>query len=128
MRNCISFPKFIEGSRACWVCVCVCVWVCGGGGGGYLPLLPPPPTFFKFVVILTKCIGKISRPDVVGKFGVFYHKKTKCRILSKSSPAEIKLLPAMTAFKEVLICTDDYNNEYLAVKYIRFFTNDMICL
>ena len=116
----------------------VCVCVCGGGGGGlpppptptppHLPLLPPPPTFFKFVVILTKCIGKISRPDVVGKFGVFYHKKTKCRILSKSSPAEIKLLPAMTAFKEVLICTDDYNNEYLAVKYIRFFTNDMICL
>ena len=108
----------------------VCVCVCGRGGGGVTSpsLPPPPPTFFKFVVILTKCIGKISRPDVVGKFGVFYHKKTKCRILSKSSPAEIKLLPAMTAFKEVMICTDDYNNEYLALKYIRFFTNDMICL
>ena len=27
------------------------------------------------------------------------------------------------------ICTDDYdNNEYLAVKHIRFFTNDIICL
>ena len=27
------------------------------------------------------------------------------------------------------ICTDDYDNEYLAVKYIRLFTNDIIwCL
>ena len=49
-----------------------------------------------------KCVGKISRPNVVGKFGVFYHKKTKCKIPSISSPAEIELLPAMTAFKEVI--------------------------
>ena len=43
-------------------------------------------------------------------------------------PAEITLLPVMTAFKEVIQdFTDDYdNNEYLAVKYIRFFTNDII--
>ena len=36
----------------------------------------------------------------------------------------------MTAFKEVIykICTDDDDNEYLAVKYIRFFTIDIICL
>ena len=31
-------------------------------------------TFLKFVSILTKCVGKISWPNVIGKFGVFYHK------------------------------------------------------
>ena len=74
-------------------------WVWGWGG-----VLNPPPliTFLKFVGISTKCVGKISRPNVAGKFGVFYHKKTKCRILPMSSPAEMKLLPAMTAFKEVI--------------------------
>ena len=41
--------------------------------------------FLKFVGILTKCVGN-----------------AKCRALSISSPAEIKLLPAMTAFKEVI--------------------------
>ena len=41
------------------------------------------PTFLKFVCILTKCVGKICRPNAVGKFGVFYHKKTKCRISIK---------------------------------------------
>ena len=102
--------------------------MCVGGGGGGDTSPSSPPIFFQICRYFDKMLGKISRPDVVGKFGVFYHKKTKCRILSKSSPAEIKLLPAMTAFKEVMICTDDYNNEYLAVKYIRFFTNDMICL
>ena len=65
------------------------------------PPPPPPSIFLKFVGILTKYLGKISRPDVVGKFGVFWHKKTKCRILSMSSTAEIKLLPSMMAFKEV---------------------------
>ena len=60
-----------------------------GGGGEY-------------VGILTRCVDEIPRPNVVGKFGVFYHKNTKCRIVSISSPAEIKLLPAMTAFKEVM--------------------------
>ena len=29
----------------------------------------------KFVGVLTKCVGKTSWPNVVGKFGVFYHKK-----------------------------------------------------
>ena len=37
--------------------------------GGVAPL-----TFLKFG-ILTKCVNKISRPNVVGKFGLFYHKK-----------------------------------------------------
>ena len=64
-------------------------------------IITPSPTFFKFVGILTKYVGKIFRPNVVDKFGVFYHKKPKCRILSIFSPAEIKLLPAMTAFKVI---------------------------
>ena len=63
----------------------------------------------KFVVTLRKCVGKISWLNVLGKF-------------------EIKLLPVITVFKEVnKICTNDYgNNDYLALKYIRFFTNDII--
>ena len=36
-----------------------------------------PLTFLKFVGILTKCVSKISRPNVVGKFGLFYHKKKR---------------------------------------------------
>ena len=39
---------------------------------------------------------------VVPSGGVFCEKKTKCRILSISSPAEIKLLPAMTAFNPLM--------------------------
>ena len=41
----------------------------------------PPPhllttaNFLKFVGILTKCVDKISWPNVVGKFRVFYHEK-----------------------------------------------------
>ena len=66
----------------------------------------PPYPLTKVVLnsqsILTKCVGKIPRPNVAGKFGVFYHKKTKCRILSIFSSAEIKLLPAMATFKEVI--------------------------
>ena len=40
-------------------------------------------------------------------------------------------LPVMTAFKELFkICTGDCdNNKYLTVKYIRFFTIDiLLCL
>ena len=65
------------------------------GCGGCNPLPPTHThtrtyTFFKSVGILTKLVAKISWPSVVGKFGVFHHKKTKCRILSISSHAEIK--------------------------------------
>ena len=56
----------------------------------------------KFNGILTKCVGKIFRPNVNGKFGVFYRKKTTYWILSKSSPAEIKHLRAMMTFKELI--------------------------
>ena len=88
-----------------------------------IPPSPPPThthTFLKFVVILTKCVGNISRPNVIGKFGVFYHKKMKCRILSISSPVEINFYRRWRLLKKLYkICTDDYvNNEYLAVKCI----------
>ena len=49
-----------------------------------------------------KFVGKISRPNVVSKFGVFYGSKMKCRSLPISSLTEIKLLPAVTAFKKVI--------------------------
>ena len=72
----------------------------GNGVGVGVGVVTPSPLFLKSVDILTKCVGKISWPNVVGKFGLF----------SIFSPAEITLLPVMTAFK-------DYdNNEYLAVK------------
>ena len=58
--------------------------------------------FLKFVGILMRCVGKIPRLNVVGKFGLFYHKKMKSRILSICSPTEIKLLQVVTPFKEVI--------------------------
>ena len=36
---------------------------------------PSTTTYFKSVGILKKCVGKISWPNVVGKFGVFIIKK-----------------------------------------------------
>ena len=59
-------------------------------------------TLLKFVGILRKCVGKISIHNFVDNFGVFCHKKTESRILSKFRPAEIKLLLAMMTFKEVI--------------------------
>ena len=44
------------------------------GGVPRHPTLSPPPTFLESVGILTKRVGKISWPNVVGKFGVFHHK------------------------------------------------------
>ena len=45
---------------------------------------------------------KFLDPTLSVNLEYFTIKKTKCRILSISSSAEIKLLPAMTAFKEVI--------------------------
>ena len=47
--------------------------VCWGG----VPTPPPPPLSHSFEICryLTKCIGKISWPNVVNKSGVFHHKK-----------------------------------------------------
>ena len=64
-----------------------------GVAGGITP--PPLPSFLKFVGILTKCVGKISRPNVVGKFGELYHKKAKSKILAIYGPA-------MTAFEKAI--------------------------
>ena len=81
---------------------CVCVCVCP----------PPTPTCLKFVGILAKCEVKIARPNVVGKFGVFYHQKQNAEfyqnpVLQKSTFTGEKKL-----YK---ICIDDYDNEYLVV-------------
>ena len=56
-------------------------------------------TFFKFVGILTKCVSKISWPNVVSKFGVFYKKRNA----DFYQYPVLQILPAMTAFKEVII-------------------------
>ena len=58
---------------------------------------PPLPLFKKAVDILTQF------PDPMLSVNLEYFIiKTKCRILSISSPAEIKLLRAMAGFKEVI--------------------------
>ena len=69
-----------------------------GMGVSHYPLPPPPhPLFKKAVDILTQF------PDPMLSVNLEYFIiKTKCRILSISSPAEIKLLPAMAGFKEVI--------------------------
>ena len=84
-------------------------------------------TFLRFVGIFTKCVGKISWHNVVGKFGEFYHKR--------NTEFYQYLFPQKSNFywrwrllnKLYKICSDDYdNNEYLTVEYIRFFTSDSI--
>ena len=55
---------------------------------------------------ILKCVGKISWPNVVSKFGAFYHKNRNAEFYQYQFPLPlglgIKLLPAMTAFKEVM--------------------------
>ena len=96
------------------------------GGGGVTPL-----TFLKFVGILTKCVGKISWPNVVGKFGVFYHKKRNAEFYQYPVPQKSNCYRRWWRLKMLReVCTNEYDNgEYLVDKYIRFFTNDIIwCL
>ena len=102
----------------------------GGGVGGVIPP-PPTPTLLKFVGILTKCVGKFSWPNVIGKFGVLYHKKRNAEFYQRPVPQKSNFYWWWRLWKKLYkICTDNYdNNEYLAVKYIRFFTNDIVwCL
>ena len=55
---------------------------------------------------MLKYVGKISWPNVVGKFGAFYHKNRNVEFYQYQFPLPlglgIRLLPAMTAFKEVM--------------------------
>ena len=55
---------------------------------------------------ILKCVGKISWPNVVGKFGALYHKNRNAEFYQYQFPLPlglgIKLLPAMTTFKEVM--------------------------
>ena len=61
--------------------LCAAKSISSRGCGGVVllpPFLPPPThkhTLLKFVVFLTKCVYKISRPYVISKCGAFYHKK-----------------------------------------------------
>ena len=79
--------------------------------------------FLEFVGILTKCVGKISWPNVVCKFGVFYHKKRNAEFYQYPVPQKSNFYRQWRLLKKLYkICTNDYeNNEYLAVKYITFF-------
>ena len=90
-----------------YVCVCVCVCVC---------------RYFDKICrwnFLTRCLGK---------FGIFYHKKWNAEFYQYPVPQKSNFYWRWRLLKKLYkICTDDYdNNEYLAVKYIRFFTNDII--
>ena len=60
----------------------------------------------------------------------YFNIKNKMQNFIKSSPSKINLLRLWPLLKKLYkICTDNYdNNEYLAVKCIRFFSNDIICL
>ena len=90
-----------------------------------------PLIFLKFVGILTKYVGKTSWPNVFGKSGLFCHKKWNEEFYQYPLPQKSNFYWRWRIFKKFYkICTDDYDNyEHLAVKYIRFFTNDIIwCL
>ena len=92
-------------------------------GGVPSPLPPPPPphthTFLKFVGILPKYVGKISWPNVVGKFGVFYYKKRNAEFYQYPVPQKLNFYRRWELLKNLYnICTNDFdNNEYLAEKY-----------
>ena len=83
----------------------------------------PSPIFFKFVSILTKCVGKIYWPNVVGKFGVFYHKKRNAGLYQYLVPQKSNFYRRWQLLNKLYtICTDDkVNDEYLAVEYILDF-------
>ena len=73
-------------------------------------------------------LGKISWRSVICKFGVFYYKKRNAEFYQYPSRRNRNFYRRWRLLKKLcIICTDDYdNNEYLAVKYITFFINDII--
>ena len=72
---------------------------------------------------MTKCVGKISWPNAVGKFGVFYHKKQNAEFYQYPVPQKSNFYRQWRIFKMLYkFCTNDEdNNEYLAMKYILDF-------
>ena len=122
-RSILSNPS-LEASveaRTCWA------------GSVTAPPPPPPHThnFLEFVGILTKYVCKISWHNVVGKFGVLCHKKRNAELYQCPVPQRSNFYRQWRLLKKLYrICTKDYgNNEYLAVKYIRFYTKYIIwCL
>ena len=93
----------------------------------YFSQRPPVTTFLKFV---DNCVDKIPWPNVVCKFGVFYHKKWNASFYQYPVPQKLNFCRWWRPLKKLhKICIGDSdNNEYLAVKYIRCFTNDITCL
>ena len=61
-------------------------------------------------------------------FGMFYHKKRNAEFCQYLVPQKPNFYRQRRLLKKLYkICADDYdNNEYLAVKCIRLFTNDII--
>ena len=91
--------------------------------GGGVGACNTPPTFLKFVGILTKCVGKISWPNVVGNFGEFYHIKRNAGLYQYPVSQKSNFYRLLRLLKKLYkICNDDQDNdEYLAVKYILDF-------
>ena len=76
----------------------VCVW-----RGG----VTPPPNFLAFVCIFTKYVRKISWPNVVGKFGVFYEKRN-AEFYQYPVPQKLNFHWWWRLLKKLCkICTDD---------------------
>ena len=72
-------------------------------------------------------MGKIFWPNVVGKFGILYHKKN-AEFYQYPVPQKSNFNRRWRLLKKLYkIFNNGYdNNEYLAVKYIRVFTNKVI--
>ena len=53
---------------------------------------------------MLKCVSKISQPNVVGKFGAFYHKNRNAEFYQYKNLLSMGLdiKTATTAFKEVM--------------------------
>ena len=60
-------------------------------------------TFLEFVSILEKYVGKISWPNVVGKFGVFYHKKRNAEFYQYSVPRKSNFYRRWRLLKKLYI-------------------------
>ena len=74
---------------------------------------------------------KLSNPMLSVNLEYFIIKKRNAEFFQYPAPQKLKFYRQWRLLKKLYkICTDDYdNNEYLAVKYVRFFTRNIIgCL